>query len=126
MSISIAARKAKGRRLQQWVCEKISLITGLPWGKDLDIDSRPMGQSGVDVILRGAALQKAPFSIECKNQEKWSVIKWVEQAKANEKSNTDWLLVVSKNNVKPVVIMDAETFFERYIWPFIVRMEENL
>ena len=29
MTISVASRKAKGRRLQQWVAKEISKITGL-------------------------------------------------------------------------------------------------
>ncbi|OQC75319.1 MAG: hypothetical protein BWX44_00050 [Spirochaetes bacterium ADurb.Bin001] len=30
----------------------------------------------------------------------------------NQKPGTDWLLVAKKNRIKPVVILDAERFFE--------------
>jgi hypothetical protein len=112
-SISVSARKQKGRLLQQWAAQKISNLTGIPWSSDDDslISSRPMAQKGVDVILRGKALKLAPFSIECKRQESWSVPAWIEQAKENQIPNTDWLLVMRKNQMEPVIVMDAEAFF---------------
>lgn len=107
-----SSAKSKGRTLQKWVGEKISEITGLPFGKDELISSRGMGQSGTDVILIGDALKKFPFSIECKNQEKWSVHTWIKQATSNLKCGTEWLLVVKRNRNNPVVMLDAEVFFE--------------
>lgn len=104
--------KAKGRTLQQWICKKISEFTGFPCGKDCPIESRPMGQSGVDVRLEEDVLKVAPLSIECKNCEQWSILTWIEQAKRNRKTNTYWMLVVKKNRIKPIIIMDAEEFFE--------------
>lgn len=109
--ISIAARKAKGRRLQQFVAKRLADITGIPYGKDCDIESREMGQSGTDVKIRGYAKDVLPFSIECKNCETWNVMKDLNQAQTNQLKDTDWLLFYKKNNVKPVVMMDAELFF---------------
>lgn len=109
--ISIAARKAKGRRLQQYVCKRLSEITGIPWGKDCDIESREMGQTGTDVKIRGYAKDLLPYSIECKNQETWKVFDDLTQAKNNRLEGTDWLLFYKRNRVKPVVMMDAELFF---------------
>lgn len=106
-----ASAKAKGRRLQQWVCRQIAKVTGMEQGKDCPIESRPMGQSGVDVRLEKAALKKFPFSVECKNQQSWSVHQWIEQAKSNCLPNTDWLIVAKRNRAKEVVIMDARAFF---------------
>lgn len=104
--------KAKGRTLQKWACEKIAEVTGLEWGKDKPIESRPMGQSGVDVRLDKEALARFKFSVECKFCEKWSLPQWIEQAKSNMIDGTDWLLVVKRSREKPVVIMDAEAFFK--------------
>ena len=104
--------KAKGRTLQQWICKKISEFTGFPCGKDCPIESRPMGQSGVDVRLEEDVLKVLPISVESKNQEKWSLLTWIEQAKKNRKPSTYWMLVVKKNRIKPIIIMDAEEFFE--------------
>lgn len=112
--ISVASAKDKGRRLQKWVCDQISQVTGIEWGKDCAIESRPMGQSGCDVRMEKAVLERFPFSVECKSCESWSVHAWVKQAKDNQLRGTDWLLVAKRNHDKPVVIMDAEAFFTIY------------
>jgi hypothetical protein len=112
MRISNSSAKAKGRRLQQWTCQKISDFLGIPWGKDELIASREMGQAGTDVRLLGEAQKRFPYSIECKYQETWSVLAWIEQAKQNQKEGTEWLLVLKKNRINPVVVVDAEHFFD--------------
>ena len=111
MPIRIQSAKAKGRRLQQLVCQKISELTGLAWGPDEPISSRGMGQSGVDVRLDKEALREFPFSVECKAQESWSVPAWIEQAQDNVMPDTDWLLVAKRSHKDPVVIMHLDAFF---------------
>lgn len=106
--------KNKGKRLQDLVASKISDLLGIPWGRDEAISSRTMGNAGTDICLIGETLKKFPFSIECKNQETWSVVKWIEQAKENQKKNTDWMVIASKNRYKPVVIMDLAAFLKLY------------
>lgn len=112
--ISTSSAKAKGRRLQDWVAQTISKITGLPVGKDEYIAPREMGQSGTDVRLIGVAKQLVPFAIECKYQETWSIPAWIKQAKLNLGDFATWLLFVKKNHHEPIVIMDAEKFFQMY------------
>jgi len=109
--ISIKSGKAKGRRLQQWVAKKVSETIDIPYGKDLDIDSRPMGQSGVDVILRGRARDIFPYAVECKAVEKWSIHQWIEQAKSNSEGD-NWLLFCKRNHEDPIVVLDADKFFK--------------
>lgn len=111
MTIKVASRKAKGRKFQKQIAEEISKVLGIPVTKDGDIESRPMSQSGPDIILRGKALKLFPFSVECKHQETWSIPAWMKQVKENQLEGTDWLLVCKKNRENPVVIMDAEAFF---------------
>ena len=128
--ISIASRKQKARVLQQWVCKKISELTGMKWGKDCPIESRPMGQSGVDVRLDKDALLEFPFSVECKFQESWNVHSWVKQARSNKIKGTNWLLIAKRSRGKPVVIMDAEAFFDlltdiSLAYPFINEGDNN-
>lgn len=110
--ISVQSAKAKGRNLQKWTAMQISLLIGMEHGKDCPIESRPMGQNGVDIRMEKKALKRFPFSVECKNQQSWGVHKWIEQAKANMLPNTDWLIIAKRNNHKPVVMMDAVRFFE--------------
>lgn len=112
--IAVSSAKAKGRDLQKWVCEKISEITGFPWGKDQPIESRGMGQTGVDVRMESQVRKLFPFSVECKRQESWSVPNWIRQAKDNTIPNTDWLLIMRSNRQSAVVVMDAERFFQTY------------
>lgn len=111
-TISIASRKQKGRKLQQWVCRKISEMLNIPWGPDELIASREGGQSSTDVRLIGKALELFSYSIECKAQESLAIPAWIRQAKENEKEETDWLLICKRSREKPIAVLDAEAFFK--------------
>ncbi len=114
MSISIKARKAKGRQLQQWICTKIADIFKIEYNQQDDlcpIHSREMGQSGTDIILRDNMYIKFPFDIECKRTEKLNLYESIEQAKVNSDDYTrDWLLIHKKNHTDPIVIMSWDAF----------------
>jgi len=115
--ITVQSAKGKGRRLQQWACQKISGVTGCKWGSsgdDKEIESRPMGQKGTDVRMESHVQALFPFSVECKAQENWNVHAWIKQAVANQIKGTDWLLICKRSRKPPVIIIDAEKFFE--IW----------
>ena len=71
--------KNKGKRFQNWIAQQISDLLGIPCEKDGDIESRQMGMSGVDIILRGKAAELFPYSIEAKNQETFSLPAWIRQ-----------------------------------------------
>ena len=124
MTISIKSRKAKARSLQNLIAKKIAEITGRPFGKDMEIQGREMGQSGEDVKLYGKALELFPFSIEAKNSEKWDVHSAIKQAKSNTKDGLDWLCVFKRNREDPVVMMCMSTFFR--IYNTYLRMQEML
>ena len=117
--IKVGSAKQKGRELQKWVCKKISKAIGLPWGYEDDklIQPRLMGQSGTDVVLRGEALDRFPFSVECKSKEAWKLPSAIMQAKANQLKGTEWLLVLKKKAKpnKAIVVLDAEFFFEEIL-----------
>lgn len=106
-----SSAKAKGRRLQTWVANQVSRVTGYKSGKDKHIAPREMGQSGTDIRLVGEVREDFPFSVECKNAEKWDMHEWIKQAKDNQEPNMDWMLVVSRNRDHKYVIMDALEFF---------------
>ena len=112
MAIKISSRKGKGRQLQQWVAKKISHLIDLPYGKDELIESRPMGQSGVDIRLTGEAKELFPWSVECKRQESWGVHSWILQSQTNQMPGTDWLLIARRSHQDAVVILDADVFFD--------------
>jgi len=113
-SIKVRSAKNKAVKLQNWVAKMISAVTGLPHGKDEVIQGREMGQSGVDVKLYGDAKEMYPYSVECKNQEQWSVPAWIKQAKDNRMEGTDWQIFCTKNGFDNIMVMDAEAWFD--IW----------
>ena len=102
------AKKAKGRRLQQQFMQL--LIEKLDIDPE-DIESRSMGAGGEDLIMSRAARNKFPYSVECKNQEKLNIWSAWEQANGN-KGIYEPLVVIKKNGVRPLIVIDAENFLE--------------
>ncbi len=102
--------KAKGRRLQQDVKNK--LIEELDVHPE-DIESRSMGAGGEDLIMARAARKKFPYSIECKNQEKVNVWKAYEQCEANS-GDYEPVVIIKKNNVKPLAVIDLDYFIKMH------------
>tara|TARA_R100001129_G_C5220419_1_gene219481 strand:- start:392 stop:724 length:333 start_codon:yes stop_codon:yes gene_type:complete len=102
------SKKAKGRRLQQWVRD--ILIEKLEVHPE-DIESRSMGAGGEDLIMSRSAREKFPYSIECKNQESLNIWKSYEQAQQNS-GNYEPIVVIKRNNIKPLVLVDADYFVE--------------
>ena len=98
--------KAKGRRLQQWFRDQ--LIEKLEVHPE-DVESRSMGAGGEDLIMARAAREKFPYSVECKNQEKLNIWESYSQAVDNCK-DYEPLVVIKRNNHKPLVVVDAEYF----------------
>ena len=103
-----SSAKAKGRKLQQWV--RTLLIEKLNIHPE-DIESRSMGAGGEDLIMSRSAREKFPYSIECKNQESLNIWKSYEQAQQNS-GNYEPIVVLKRNNVKPLVLVDADYFVE--------------
>jgi len=102
--------KAKGRRLQTWVADKLlSVFKNLT---SLDVRSTPMGVNGVDVQLSTAAFKKFSYDIECKNTERTKTIyNYYEQA-ISHNNKGEPLLIIKMNRQKPLAIVDAEHFIE--------------
>lgn len=106
-----ATGKAKGRRLQQYVRDK--LLELHPSLEPDDIKSTAMGQGGEDVQLSPAARRLIPLTIECKSRQAISVYPWYEQAMANNPKDYVPVLVIKQDRKKPLVVVDADWFFER-------------
>ena len=101
-----SSAKAKGRKLQQWFRD--CLIDVLERHEE-DIESRSMGAGGEDLIMARAAREKFPYSVECKNQEKINIWESYKQADSNSKVYEP-VVVLKRNNHKPLVLVDAEYF----------------
>ena len=98
--------KAKGRRFQQWVRDKLVESLGI---HPEDIESRSMGAGGEDLIMARAAREKFPYSIECKNKETLNIWKSYEQEESNS-GDYEPVVFIKRNNQKPLVVVDAEYF----------------
>lgn len=100
-----ASCKAKGRLLQNWVCEQIRELFGL---SEADVKPAIMGESGMDIKLSDAARQCFGYAAECKNTEKlnlWDA--WAQAVINAEKEQLTPILFVKRNRSTPLVVMDA-------------------
>ncbi len=98
--------KAKGRRFQQWIRDKlIELLSIHPE----DIESRSMGAGGEDLILARVARLAFPYSIEAKCQERVNLWDAYKQAEANC-GDYEPIVFLKRNNHKPLALVDAEHF----------------
>ena len=101
-----SSAKAKGRKLQQWFAKTLVKYLNLD---PEDLESRPMGSQGEDIIMGKQSRDKFPYSVECKNQESLNVWKSYDQAQNNCKGYEP-LLVIKRNRSKVLVVLDAEYF----------------
>ena len=79
------ASKAKGRRLQNWVRDKLLALFSLSYNylglQEDDIKSQTMGMTGEDIVLTPRAREYLPYSFECKNTERLNVWSAFEQCR---------------------------------------------
>jgi hypothetical protein len=126
--VKTSSAKAKGRALQNFVrdhvrrkyvksCTMCALnnckgykdpvhIEGLLQNED--IESRPMGSSGTDIILSPNAKRWIPYDIECKAQESLNLWSAWEQTVANTKSGRTPLLIIKRNRSEVLAVMRFE------------------
>ncbi len=103
------SKKAKGRRLQNWVRDE--LLKRFPKLTDNDIVCAIMGERGLDVKLSREAKKFIPFSIECKNQETFkNIYKAYGQACYNAKEKMEPIVFIKINKQEPLVAFNAEYF----------------
>ena len=107
--ISVKSGKAKGRRLQNLVAEKIR--HKYPSLDGNDVKGAIMGQGGMDIQLSNHARTLFPYAVECKARAAFSTYKIWEQACANCEG-LEPLLVIKGDRHKPLVVMDLDKFME--------------
>ena len=110
MAISPQSAKAKGRRLQQWVRDR--LYNTFPHLEDGDIRSTSMGSGGEDLLFSPAARRSFPYSVECKNNKSNAIYKVMNQATSNCPKGATPLAIIKADNQKPLAVVDADHFFE--------------
>lgn len=110
MAKTVQSKKARGRKLQQHVRDKLyETFTELEEG---DIRSTSMGAGGVDLQLSPQAKRLFPYSVECKNQESLSVWNSFAQAESNCETGTKPLLVFKRNRTDVYCMIKLEDFLE--------------
>lgn len=80
-----SSAKAKGRSTQQYVRDLLYEVFEFREG---DVESRGMGQAGVDIILSPAARDVYPFSYEVKHTKKFPTMQEIKQARSNKITDT--------------------------------------
>ena len=102
-----SSAKGKGRRLQNFLKEKI--YDYFPTLRNGDVKTAVMGESGEDIILSPAARDLIPFSFECKNQETLPL--WKSLAQAEENCNgRDPILVIKRNRSEVYAVIQFNVF----------------
>jgi hypothetical protein len=110
------ASKAKGRRLQNYVRDKLREVFIKDWKKlpsleEDDIKSQTMGMTGEDIVMSPAAKRLIPYSFECKNVEKLNVWNALEQAESNCEGRTP-VLVFKRNRSKVYVAIEFDSWLD--------------
>lgn len=107
--------KAKGRRLQQYVRDVLTVH--FKWAAG-DCESRSMGAAGTDLMLSPAARRDFGYAIECKNVEALNFFAAMEQAEQHaRKTGLNPLLVVKRNQSMVYVALPLADFLALYPSP---------
>ena len=106
-----SSRKAKGRRLQNWVRDTLlSIFTSLD---DNDLSWAIMGDTGEDIKLSKNAKKLIPYSFECKNKETFKgIYDIISQAQNNSKVTDVPVAIIKMNKFQPLAIVDATHFLQ--------------
>lgn len=104
-----SSKKGKGRRLQNFVRDR--LLLSFPTLEPDDVKAAIMGESGEDIKLSPAARKKIPYSFECKNQERLSIWESLKQAETNCNDRCP-VLIFKRNHSKTYAVIDIDKFME--------------
>ena len=103
----IRSRKAKGRRLQHWVRDRLrGLFLTLT---DDDVRVAIMGETGSDIKLSKTAKKLFPYDIECKNTEGWKKV-YDAYDQADGHGEDQPLVFLKMNRREPLVVVNAKHF----------------
>ena len=104
--------KAKGRRLQNLVRDKLRAAFSSSGLEEDDIKSQTMGMTGEDIVLSPAARKLIPYSIECKNVERLNVWQCLKQAEDNTHKDCAPALVIKRNQQSPYIMVPLDIWID--------------
>ena len=88
--------------------DKLITLFGL---SDEDIRSTSMGAGGEDILFSPVAARRMGISVECKSRDRIAVYGYYEQAQENCPPSREAVVVIKQNRAKPLVVVDAEYYF---------------
>ena len=111
----IKSSKAKGRRLQNYVRDKLRQLfcetSRVPRLHEDDIKSQTMGMTGEDIVLSPKGREMIPYSFECKNVERLNLWGSLDQCEGNcEGEGIKPVLVIKRNRSKTYAVIEFEEF----------------
>ena len=104
--------KAKGRRLQNLVRDKLRAAFSSSRLEEDDIKSQTMGMTGEDIVLSPAARKLIPYSIECKNVERLNVWQCIKQTEDNTHKDCSPALVIKRNQQSPYIMVPLDIWID--------------
>lgn len=115
-----ASAKAKGRRLQQFVRDRILEVFNWIGFRPDDVKSTSMGAPDEDIQLSPFARDILPVSIECKSHKSMAVYKLYDQAMDNCNGYHP-VLVIKADRREPLAVID----FEHWLQLELTRVKEE-
>lgn len=101
--------KSKGRTFQNHVADKVrELLNTHPE----EIRPALMSEGGMDIKLSPRLREIFPFSIECKNRERFNIWEAIHQAEKNKAVLTWPAVMFKRNRQTPWVAVPEEAFYE--------------
>ena len=122
MAIKTSSAKAKGRKLQQLVRDKIIALLKYKGVEPADVKSAVMGENGEDIQLSPFARNFLPVSIECKSHKSMAIYKLYAQAQENCEDRQP-VLVIKANHKEPLAVIDLDYWLD--LEDKRVRYEDN-
>ena len=103
------SRKAKGRRLQNFVRDKI--LKTFKHLKPVDVQVAIMSERGADIKLSRIAKRLVPYQFECKNQQKMKTI-YDFYRQAEKHGKLEPVVIMKQNSRAPLVVIGLDHFFD--------------
>ena len=103
------SRKAKGRRLQNYVRDKI--LKTFKHLKKEDVQVALMSETGPDIKLSRIAKRLVPLQFECKNQQKMKTV-YDFYSQAGRHGRLEPVVIMKQNSREPLVVIGFDYFFE--------------
>lgn len=109
MALTTRSAKAKGRRFQQYIRDRI--LAFFSHLTSDDVRSLSMGAGGVDILLSAEAKRSFPYAIEAKNTERLNIWQAIQQAERNC-GDEQPIVMFSRNRSKSYAVVELDHFLD--------------